>query len=327
MTEARFPEVPAEAGHYESFYLRAVDPATPRGAWIRYTVHKRPGEQPVGSLWCTVFDVDQPAPAAVKETRPEPRAPQDSWIAIGDATLGETTAQGQASGQDRRAAWELQIAGAEAPLRHLPREWMYRAALPRTKLESPVPDATFAGWVEAGGRHVEVVGWRGMVGHNWGREHAERWIWLHGTAFADAPGAWLDVALGRIKVVGRTIPWVANGVLSLDGERLSLGGLASARSTQVQEAPEEATITLGGPGGVRVQITVRAACGQTVGWIYADPAGGAHHVGNCSIAAMTVRVERRGQPPLELATAHGAAYELGTREPLPGVAIQPFADP
>jgi hypothetical protein len=29
----------------------------------------------------------------------------------------------------------------------------------------------------------------GMVGHNWGGEHAERWIWLHGLDFEKAPGA------------------------------------------------------------------------------------------------------------------------------------------
>ena len=39
----------------------------------------------------------------------------------------------------RSAAWELEAAGEEAGLRHLPRAWMYRAPLPRTKLESPLP--------------------------------------------------------------------------------------------------------------------------------------------------------------------------------------------
>src|SRR3954471_13324116 len=325
MTTARFPEVPTQAGHYESFFLRAVDPARPRGAWIRYTVHKRPGEQPVGSLWCTVFDAEHDGPAAVKETRPEPRVPDGGWIAIGDATFGETAAHGQASGQDRRAAWELQIAGAAPPLHHLPSEWMYRAPLPRTKVESPVPDAAFGGWVEVGGRHVEVQGWRGMVGHNWGREHAERWIWLHATAFADAPGAWLDLALGRIKVAGRRTPWIANGALALDGRRVRLGGLGHLRSIRVRETPTEAEIALAGDGGVNVHAAVRSP--QTVGWVYADLSGGARHVAHGSLAALTLRVERRGQPPLELATGHGAAYELGGREGLAGVAVEPFGDP
>jgi hypothetical protein len=320
-TEARFPQLAEEAGAYESFYIKACHPAEPLGVWIRYTVHKRPGEQPLGSLWCTLFDAELPGPAAVKETRPAPQA-GTPYIAIGDATLSPTHAHGHAGG----SAWELEIAGSEPPLQHLPRNWMYRAPLPRTKLESPLPDATFSGWIETAGRHLELQGWRGMTGHNWGREHAERWIWLHGTAFADAPGVWLDVALGRIKIAGRTSPWVANGALALDGERHRLGGLA-ARGTRVDEAPDRAEITLTGPGGIRVTIAARAPQGQTVGWIYADPAGGAHHVANCSIAALSVRVERKGRPPVELATDHGGAYELGAREPLPGVAVQPYADP
>ncbi len=58
-----------------------------------------------------------------------------------------------------------------------------------------------------------------MVGHNWGAQHAERWIWLHGAGFAEDQDAWIDVALGRIKVGPLTTPWIANGALCLGGER------------------------------------------------------------------------------------------------------------
>ena len=43
-----------------------------------------------------------------------------------------------------------------------------------------------------------------MIGHNWGAEHAERWIWLHGVF---EQGAWLDKALGRVKVGPVLTPW------------------------------------------------------------------------------------------------------------------------
>ena len=69
-TEARFPSVPGGAGHYESFYLKACDPERPLGAWIRYTVHKRPGAAPTGSLWFTLFGPD--GPRAAKVTVPGP---------------------------------------------------------------------------------------------------------------------------------------------------------------------------------------------------------------------------------------------------------------
>ena len=57
-TQARFPDVPEKAGHYESFYLKLTQPGGGRAAWIRHTVHKRPGEQPTCALWFVLFDAD-----------------------------------------------------------------------------------------------------------------------------------------------------------------------------------------------------------------------------------------------------------------------------
>jgi hypothetical protein len=298
---------------YESHYLRAVDPARPRGVWIRHTSHQRPGAAPTGALWCTVWDAEAGRPYAVKQSLPRPAFPTGSWTGAAEA-LG------------RAASWELEVAGEEPALRHLPRAWMYRAPLPRTKLESPLPDAVFAGWVEAGGRRTEVAGWRGMVGHNWGAEHAERWVWLHAVGFEEAPGAWLDLALGRVRIGRATTPWVANGALSLDGERLRLGGLGRVRGLHVEARPGALECTVAG-AGVRVRAAVAAPLDQTVAFVYADPGGGEHHALNCSIAQVRLRVERPGRPALELASAFGGAYELGVRPAGHGVAVAPFPDP
>jgi hypothetical protein len=298
-------------GSYESHYLRAVDPERPRGAWIRHTTHQRPGAAPTGALWCTVWDAEAGPPYAVKQSLDAPPPPEF---------------RAAASALGRSAAWELAAAGDEAPLRHLPRAWMYRATLPRTKLESPRPDAVFTGWIEAGGRRTEVTGWRGMTGHNWGSEHAERWVWLHAVLFDGAPEAWLDVALGRVRVGRVVTPWVANGALSLDGRRHALGGLGRVRSTRVDARPGELRAVVGG-AGVVIRAAVAAPPGQTVAFEYADPAGGTRHALNCSIAEVHLRVERPGRPALELATAFGGAYELGVRETDHGVALEPFPDP
>jgi hypothetical protein len=55
---ARWPAVRPGRGHYESYYVRAVDPARPRGVWIRYTVSAAPGGPTNGQLWFTFFDRD-----------------------------------------------------------------------------------------------------------------------------------------------------------------------------------------------------------------------------------------------------------------------------
>jgi hypothetical protein len=310
-TAARFTELPSKAGHYESFYLKLCHPSEPLAAWIRYTVHKRPGAEPTGSLWFTLFEADRPW--AAKLTVPGPESAGADWLRVGEARIGADGASGSIGDE---VAWRLALEGAEEPLFHLPAAWLYRARLPRTKLLSPAPAARFSGELMVGGRAIEVDGWRGMAGHNWGAQHAERWIWVHGLT---EDGDWLDAAIGRVKVGPWTTPWVANGVLSIAGDRHVL------RRVRVTEYPTHCTFTLSG-SGVEVRGTVEAPPERFVGWVYADPDGSEHHAVNCSIAAMRLQVSRKGGRGAELVVPCGAAYELGMRERDHGIEIQPYPD-
>jgi hypothetical protein len=292
------------SGRYESWYLRAVDPDAPRGVWIRHTVLQRPGGPPVRSLWCTVWDAAAGPPVAVKAT------PGDDG-----ARFAPHAVRASATAGPHHAAWDVTIAATAPPLRHLPHDRLYAAPLPRTKLESPAPAARCSGIVEAGDRRLELDDWPGMVGHNWGAQHAERWIWLHGIGFEGAPDAWLDLAAGRVRVGPATTPWVANGALQVDGGRRTLGGLRER--VEVDARPGAATIVT---GDVRIRVT--APLEQTVAWVYADPPGGEHHSLNCSIAAVEVAT-----PGSTLTTAHCGAYELGVRERDHGIPLTPFPDP
>jgi len=321
-----FPSSPTEAGMYESFYLRAVSPEQPLGAWIRCTVHKRPGEPPRGSVWCTFFDATSSNPAdrapfMHKVTSEDLTVPQGGWISI----AGTRLLPGSCEGSCGPASWSLSFAPDDAELRHLPHRLLYRSSLPRTKLTSPAPAARFDGELRLPGRTVDLSGWRGMVGHNWGAEHAERWIWLHGIGFEGAPHTWIDVAVGRIAIAGRMTPWVANGAIGHEGGRLRLGGLA-ARGLRVAERPQRCSLQLPAGRGASVEAHVEVPAGASAGWRYADPDGGEHDVLNCSVAALTLTLRRRGLPAQTLRTAHGCAYELGIREHDHGVAIAPFPD-
>jgi hypothetical protein len=180
--------------------------------------------------------------------------------------------------------------------------------------------------VAFGDRAVELDGWPGMIGHNWGSEHAERWIWLHGSGFEGrGSDTWLDVAIGRIKIGPWTTPWVANGVLSLGGERHRVGGLGKSRSTKIDEQPDRCAFTLPGHE-LTLRGVVQAPRERFVGWIYADPDGSEHNVVNCSVAELRLDVVGGGAEATSLATPHGAAYELGMRETDHGIPIQPFPD-
>jgi hypothetical protein len=309
VTAPRWPEVPAGRGHYESFYLRALSPSEPRGVWIRYTVSQPPGGRPTGQLWFTWFDRDRPVTRAVRVDAGEPATGDGAWIRLGDSTFGADAITGSVRSSDLAAGWSLRHRSDETPLRHLPRSWMYTARLPRTKLVSPSPTAVFDGTLAVDGETVDVTGWPGMIGHNWGEQHAEQWIWLSGLAFESAGSdTWLDVAIGRVRIGPVTTPWVANGAISLDGERLALGGLG--RRVGVTAADDGCVLRLPGPA-CTVSASVSAPHDAFATWDYANPDGQEHRVRNCSVADLAVRVERSGRPPLELTAPGRAVYEWG----------------
>jgi hypothetical protein len=343
---ARFREVAAKAGHYESFYVKACRPDGGLGIWIRHTVHKRPGEEPTGSIWFTLFDRDAPAPRATKVTvaASELSVPAGGWIRVAGAEIGPGRAEGSvgdgavidpgAAGSASAgepgsaplaAGWSLRFAGDTAPCHYLPADWLYEAPLPRTKFVAPVPDAVFEGSLEVDGRAIEIAGWPGMIGHNWGTEHAERWVWLEGTGFADAPGTWFDAGAAKIRLGRRVSPWVPSGMLALDGVRHRLGGLGRVRSSSIEESADGCSFVLPGKNIV-VRGRVEAPREAFVGWVYADPTGDEHHTINCSVADLELTVERPGLPDRTLTLPGGAAYELGMRETDHGIPIQPFPD-
>lgn len=324
---ARFPQVAAEAGHYESFYVKACRPNGGRGIWIRHTVHKRPGAEPNASIWFVLFDRDAAGPRATKVTVPaaELSAPDGSWIRVGGAEIGPGRASGAVAGEALDASWELTFGGDAEPCAYLPAEWLYEARLPRTKFVAPYPDARFDGRLEVGGETIELAGWPGMIGHNWGSEHAERWVWLEGTGFEGAPDTYFDAGAARIALGSWTTPWLPSGMLVLDGEAHRLGGFGKIRAASVEESPEACSFVLPGKDVV-VRGRVSAARKDFVGWVYADPKGPEHNTVNCSVADLELTVEMPARPARTLTLPGGAAYELGMRETDHGIPIQPFPD-
>ncbi len=324
---ARFPRVAGKAGHYESFYVKACQPGGGRGVWIRHTVHKRPGAEPNASIWFVLFDREAGGPRATKVTVPaaDLSVPEGGWIRVDGAEIGPGRAEGAVATDAVEASWSFTFATDADPCKYLPADWLYRAPLPRTKFVAPVPLTHFDGRLEVDGEGVDVSAWPGMIGHNWGTEHAERWVWLEGTGFAEAPGTYFDAGAARVKLGSRTSPWIPSGMLMLEGEPHRLGGLGAIRSASVEEAPAACSFVLPGKD-VLVRGRISAPEKDFVGWVYADPEGPEHNTVNCSVADLELTVERPGLPPRELTLAGGGAYELGMRETDHGIPVQPYSD-
>ena len=316
----RFPSAGHDDGLYESYFLKAHHPERPQAFWMRHTIHKRPGHDPIGSVWLTLFDAGAKEPVrAAKENFPADRLAADGYARIGDSVLRPGAATGRVTG----TTWDLTFATEEPEQRHLPAEWMYTAAVPRTKSLTLHPAARFEGRL---GRW-RLDGWTGVVSHNWGTEHAERWIYLHCGHFAGHDEhTWLELVIGRVKLGPLTTPWIANGALQLDGVRHRLGGPQRARATRVDEHPTHVRFVVTG-GDVRVEGELHAPKERFVGWRYASPDMDERHSVHCSIADLRLHVRRAARADIELSAPGGATYELGTRPDAGhGIPLQPYED-
>ncbi len=324
---ARFPRVAAKAGHYESFYVKACRPGGGQGIWIRHTVHKRPGAEPNASIWFVLFDREAEGPRATKATVPaaELSAPNGSWIKVDGAEIGPGRAVGAIETEALGASWGLTFSGDAQPCKYLPSDRLYETRLPRTKFVAPFPDARFDGRLEIGGETIDLDGWPGMIGHNWGSEHAERWVWLEGTGFQDSPDTYFDAGAARIKLGPWTTPWVPSGMLMLDGEPHRLGGFGKVRDASIEASPGGCSFVLPG-NDVVVRGRVSAPRKDFVGWVYADPKGPEHHTINCSVSDLELTVERPAEPARKLTLSAGAAYEFGMRETDHGIPVQLYPD-
>ena len=299
---------------YESWFISARDPDSPRALWIRHTRHHPSQGRGSVALWCTVLDgqLVRP-PAVVKEVFSAFPA---------DAAAGPGRFRGQVTMAEHRASWDLAITGEQAPLRPLHPPVLYRTPLPRTKLEVPVPDGQVTGMLELDGRTVTVSGWRGTAGHNWGSEHADSWVWLHAAGFGAEPEAWLELVLARIKIGPVRSPWTAMGALSLGTERIVLGGLG--RRVAVDARPGRLAASVPSPRA-RLQLAVTTDDDTSVAVTYADPRGGSRTVRHAALARVELTVRRPGNPELTLSSSRGA-YEYGTRQPMPGIVPQPLPE-
>jgi hypothetical protein len=302
------------AAGYESWFVSAHDPVSRRALWIRHARHRPRAGTESAATWCTVIDRDDGMPPAVVKEVFSAFPP--------DVAAGPGQFRGHATMGTGRARWDLTIASEQPPLRPLRPPILYRSPVPRTKLEATVPDGLVTGTLEIDDRAITVSGWRATVGHNWGTEHADTWVWLHAAAFGGAPEAWLELVLARIRVGPLRSPWTAMGALSVGGSLTFLGGLG--RRPRVDARPDRLTADLKSPAA-RVRMSVTSADEDPVVVTYTDPAGGRRTVRHNALSGVELTVHRPGTPDITLSSSCGA-YEYGSSQGMPGITPRPLPE-
>jgi hypothetical protein len=160
----------AQAGHYESFFVRANHPTRPLAFWIRYTIFspRHHPEQVIGELWAIAFDGDTGRHVAVKREMPLAACafdPSRFSVHVGDAWLEAGTLSGAAASGGHTIRWDLRYAGDAAPLFLLPVS-SYDRPQPPAKALVGLPLAAFSGQLVVDDVPLEIADWVGSQNHN-----------------------------------------------------------------------------------------------------------------------------------------------------------------
>src|SRR5947209_13759613 len=138
-----------QAGHYESFFLRANHPSRPLAFWIRYTIFspRHHPEQAQGELWAIAFNGETGRHVAVKHELPFADctfSPSQFSIHVGEAQLESGRLVGAAESRGHAIRWDLRYTGDAPPLLLLSLD-AYAAPQPKAKSLVGRPFANFSG--------------------------------------------------------------------------------------------------------------------------------------------------------------------------------------
>ena len=311
-----------EGGHYESWFQRANHPERPLALWLRYTLFQPPGrpDEAVGEVWAVYFDGERQRVHASKQRFPlHDCLLGNETLAIGYSTLSAATVSGSADGAEGGLSWSLSVTGGNRPLLLLPPA-LYETRLPAAKSLVTLPDARFTGNIDVGGRQVPVHDWRGSLNHNWGRRHTDRYAWGLVAGFDNAPDVFLECATARLRVGRMWTPPMTLVVLRIGEEEYRLNGMLRALRNRGDlkdfdwriEARER---------GVRVTVQLRAPREAFAALRYDNPGRPQKICLNSKLATCELSIERTGEPPRHYRSAHGAAFEILSDEPPPGVRL------
>lgn len=318
---------PADAGgFYESYFQRANHPTRPLAFWIRYTVfspRRRPGEA-LGELWAVYFDGEAKRNYVAKTEVPVGRfafSRDGLRASVGEAILAAGLLRGAAESRGCRIGWDLRYGGGEPPLFLMPPA-LYEGGFPKAKSLVGVPLARYTGELRVDGQAVTVDGWVGSQNHNWGSRHTDEYAYGQVAGFDNAPGSFLEIATGRVRVGPWWTPYMTPLVLRHEGREIALRSLWQATvRARARFGYFHWQFRSRGPG-VAIDGVIEAPKDAFVGLRYYNPPGGDKWCLNTKLASCRLRLRRDGEPEQVLETRHRAAFELLTDDDAHGIEIR-----
>ena len=306
-----------QSGHVESYFLRANDPNRPRAFWLKQCVLAPLSGPALAESWFIWFDGEQRRTIAQRVQQPfsEVSFSGDDvnskaitldlrGKACGSLDAPEGTARFDVS-------WKPVDSPMAAPLSILPWKLLRAGPFPKSKLLTPSPALNFSGSLTLPGETVNVDGWLGMQGHNWGVEHTFEYAW--GQCVFPEADAMLEGFSARVKVGGRTTPRLSGLVVRRGARSYRFDRIFDGWRQRATVDDDRWTLSLRSDDG-DVTLAMDARNQPMVCLGYDNPNGERSYCFNSKLAAVEATVRPSDGASFTLKSAHGGALEFLRRQ-------------
>ncbi len=314
----------AKRGHVESYFFRLNSPDSKRALWLKATAFV-PRGKPEGSTaeaWVIAFTRGG-KPTALKSSIPLkeavfPREGEDELnIDTNDFTVSNNRLSGKWENGKHEISCDLKMQVHENPMELFFHKKLYTMRFPKTKLVTPAPVATFDGEYVVDGERVEVKGWKGMGGHNWGSEHTPVYVWCQINSWDGNEDIVFEGVTARARMGRRLTPSMTIVTIKAEGETFSFNGPIRMFLNRGLIGPMKWNFSAGDDiEGVSGEVVASPA--ESAGLYYRNPDGSVIHCLNSKLASAKLALKRPGKPETIL-TSNQAALELGSPDKCYGV--------
>lgn len=326
--QVNLPMWQGQSGHFEIWFVVAMDLETARATWVRYTTFSPLDGPARAAVWAADFDPARDPPAIwAKSTHAiDAYAAQTERfsVRIGDAEIRHGACDGAVESAGHRIAWDLEFTVGTAPVRRTP------AVLEQVRLATTAvhacADAPVTGWVEVDGARRTLTAGKAVQMHLYGNRRVDNLSWLWAPALDDGQ-ATLEVISAQMRrtLAGVRGPNLTSLFLRHGDDLEDLTQLPDALLPRASSpAPGVLDVTW---TGVRRALRIRgyAPLDTYAGWVFLNPNRRELHVAQSDIATCTVESFLRShplgkwRPQARLVTRQRAAIELQGYAPIEGV--------
>jgi hypothetical protein len=138
--------------------------------------------------------------------------------------------------------WSFELSFSNVSYYHFNRDWFYQGFFPKKKILTSDCFVSFVGHIQTLSESSSVLyqgNWKGMNGHNWGKEHALQYAYTNTNELTvkgvAEPQAFFDCFSAKIKIGRFRSPYLSAGSLFYRGQWYHFNSVMKSFMPQVRE--------------------------------------------------------------------------------------------